>query len=807
MILGINTSHDCCFCLLDERGTPLYILEEERFNRVKHSGFGTFESLNALERAGLLDAAKVTDLVYSFEMDEGLVAQLMEKCHANVTAAFGPQVLARASAYFHQPEQGFSPLRGIGRQTGFNDALAELKRRFPNAAQTSYKHHLCHAASAFYPSPFSSAAVLIVDGSGRLETTTLWRADADGIELLQQTELPHSLGILYWIFGHYLWLEEGQTMGLAAYGRPVFKELLYERVVALDDDGDFRFKAPIVSWFDMDNEYAINVIEEILNAKARGSDGEPLTQFHADVAASIQAVTEEAILKLAACLKRLTGECRLCLAGGVIQNCVANGRLVVEKIFDHVWIQPMANDGGTALGAALYHHHGQNSERNARRWQMTTARVGLGYDDQEIENYLQRLEIPYRKTADAAEEAAHKLAKGQVIGWVQQRAEVGPRALGGRSILADPRPPFNPFVVNQIKQRQPWRPFAPSILDRQESQFIGFESASPFMILSFPILAAWRSRVPAVCHVDGSARIHTVSADSCGEYHRLLTHFFELTGIPVVLNTSFNLRGVPIVQHALDAIRDFLISGIDCLFLNHLVVEEKPTIDPLLREALVASPFLPLYETLANPSAPLLIVEHSGISGAESRREKQLLRLLAWLRLPCRRLSPIEFVEAIAATGSPQRLLSIAHAFDERLLRRLPEGHVKRVTVSAIDHTLYPTLVTAERFLSLLADNREKLQLLVAGQEVLVWADGDDLEATLHELARFDIRPAALVSDRDDGSGKAAADHIRVRPPEYLQDRHGHTFLILSPSVMNRHKSELRRYGYHTGAGYLLWES
>jgi carbamoyltransferase len=792
--------------LLDERGVPLYVLEEERFNRVKHSGFGTFESLKSLERAGLVDPAKVTDLVYSFEMDEQIAAHLMEKCQANVTEAFGPEVLAKASAYFHQPEQGFSCIHGLGRQTIFKDAVAELQRLFPNALETSYKHHLCHAASAFYPAPFSSAAVLIIDGSGRIETTTIWRADEGGLELLQQIELPHSIGILYWLFSHYLWLEEGQTMGLAAYGKPVFKDLLYDQVVALGDSGDFRFKAPIVSWFDMDNEYAISVIEAIFGVRARRSDAEPLTQFHADVAASIQAVTEEAVLNLAAHAKHLTRESRLCLAGGVIQNCVANGRLVAEKIFDQVWIQPMANDAGTALGAALHRHYCKRPERFASRWRMTTAQLGLGYEDRQIESYLQRLEISYRKNASPDEEAARRIAEGQVVGWFQARAEVGPRALGGRSILADPRQRFNPFAVNQIKQRQPWRPFAPSILERQESQFIGFESASPFMILSFPILPALRPELPAVCHVDGSARIQTVSAESCGVYYCLLVQFFEKTRIPAVLNTSFNLRGVPIVQHPLDAIRDFLISGIDCLFLNGFVIEEKPEIDVMLREALTTSPFLSLYEALSSQPHPLLIVEHGGVTSEESRRKRLLLRMFEWLRLPYKHLAPDGLADAVSSEAGQHHLISIAHAFDERLLRQLPEGQIKRITVSAIDRRMYPAPVTADRFLRMIDYNRRELRRLIGEQEVLVWADGDDLEDALHGLGRFGIKPTALISDCCDG-GESAANHIQSQPSVYLRDRHGRAFLVISSSVMDRRKSELRRYGYHSGAGYLVWEA
>lgn len=795
MILGINTSHDSCFCLIDDEGKPLYILEEERFNRVKHTGFGTLLAIDALIKEGLLNTANVTDLVYSFEMEPDLTSKLMNRCYENVVNDFGVEAFQEAEKYFHQPEQSFSPTQGLGLSVDFELARAKLRRLFPNAQDVSYMHHLCHAASAFYPSPFNSAAVIVLDGSGRLETTTIWHASEKGIALLREIELPHSIGILYWLFSQYLRLEEGQTMGLAAYGEPRYKRLIYKKILSVDEEGNFRFKAPIVCWFDMDSEYALGVIEQAIGVRSRKSRQEPLTQFHADIAASIQQVTEEMLLKLAAQTRRLTGEKNLCLAGGVIQNCVANGRLVSERIFSETWIQPMANDAGTALGAALYHYYKTSPSNTPYRWRMTTAQAGLDYASERIEACLQRLKIPYKKIASPAKEAARAIAEGKTVGWFQSRAEVGPRALGGRSILADARNRFNPFTVNEIKQRQPWRPFAPSILEERESDYVESAPPSPFMILSFPIRDDARPTVPAICHIDGSARVQTVSRAQGGPYYDLLLSFYESTGIPVVLNTSFNLRSEPIVQHPLEAIRDFLISGIDHLFLNDFSIEFKPLLDAPIKEALSASGFVSLYENCLRDFEQVLFIRYEGLTARQQQRKAHLQTILGWLDISYDEIDASGLQAAIGAAPEKISVISIAPLEDRRSILQLPRPVLGKLSVSILDGKMFMALASAEEFLQAIDTNCKQLSSLIARRRVIVLARGPDLDDIKHVLKHLEIR----ISDVDPNAAEIRAD--------LLKGKQNSVFLIVSFAVMDEFKSDLRLAGYHSGNGYLVWET
>jgi carbamoyltransferase len=633
MILGVNTSHDACFCILDDAGRPLYVLEEERFNRIKHSRFTTTISLEILLQNGLLDAEAVTDIVYSFEMDSQAEQELTKKCCDNVERDFGPSVLREVEKYFRVPQHRYSPTHGLGITTSFEQVVANLRIMFPRAAETSYMHHLCHAASAFYPSPFESAAVMVVDGSGRLETTTIWHGGKAGLERLKQIELPHSLGILYWLFSNFIGLDEGQTMGLAAYGQPVFRDFIYDRILSVDSNGDFSFKVPLVFWFDMDPEYAIEILQTLFGVKARFSQEEPLTQFHANIAASIQLVTEEVVLKLTSQARFLTGEKNLCLAGGVIQNCVANGRLVEEKIFENVWIQPMANDSGTALGAALQHYFQVNTSNVDKRWRMRTAQLGLGYESEQIKECLDRLNVTCEKSDSPAREAAEWISQGNIVGWMQGKPEVGPRALGGRSILADPRQRFNHFALNEIKDRQPWRPFAPSILGEYKDEYLSSATDSPYMILSFPLDKDACSRVPAICHVDGSARLQTVSLEDSAIYRELIERFHQFTGIPLILNTSFNRRAEPIVQHPLDAVRDFILTGLNRLMIDDWSVAEKPVVSALLLEALTHTRFLYLYEHYLRQCSTIRIIVHKDFTENQRRRRLHLEAILHWLKI------------------------------------------------------------------------------------------------------------------------------------------------------------------------------
>jgi carbamoyltransferase len=806
MIIGINPSHDSCFCLLNEAGQPEYILEEERFNRIKHSGFGTLISLETLLREGLLNTDAVTDLVYSFEMGEQVEAELMKKCCDNVNRDFGPEVFREASRYFNEPEHYFSPARGVGLTTGFEQVKANIRSMFPRAHEASYMHHLCHAASAFYPSPFTSAAVLILDGSGRLETTTIWHAGEKRLECLEQIELPHSIGVLYWLFSHFVGLEEGQMMGLAAYGEPVFRESIYERLIDVDGDGNFSFKAPLIFWFDMDNEYATRVIEDLFGVPTRSSHHEPLTQFHANVAASIQCITEEALLKLASHARALTGERNLCLAGGVIQNCVANGLLVNERVFDEIWIQPMAHDAGSALGAALQHHFNLDPERRKSRWRMTTAQLGLGHSPQKTQTYLDRLGVRYRESANCAEETAQWLANGHIVGWFQGKAEVGPRALGGRSILADPRQKFNVFTLNEIKQRHPWRPFAPSILCEYGDEYVDGASPSPFMILSFPVHVDKRALISAVCHVDGSTRPQTVSPASSQNYFELLTHFNELTGSPLVLNTSFNLRDEPIVQHPLDAIRDFILSGIDRLVLDQWVVEVKPSVSPLLAKALAFTRFSSLYDHHLRDSHVVLLVEHDEFTEEQRRNKIYLEAILGWLRIAHRNIKAHMLGRVVSMTDSDVDLVSVAAYLDEQVLKNLSLCSLAKIHVSIIDHKMFMARTGALEFLSLLEHVRGELHRLISGREVILWAEQTEVSDLLHSLNYLGIMLTGFISD-DTGAGEALTPEIERLSPSFLNGKAETMFLIVSFPIFDKFRAQIRHFGYKAKSDLAVWDA
>ncbi|AYZ64674.1 hypothetical protein EGY31_15125 [Burkholderia multivorans] len=468
------------------------------------------------------------------------------------------------------------------------------------------EHHLSHAASAFYPSPFRSAAVLCLDGVGEWATTSAWLGKDTSITPLWQIDFPHSLGLLYSAFTYFCGFKvdsgEYKVMGLAPYGVPRYRDVILSTLMDLKDDGTFRLD---MSYFN----YAtgLTMTNEKFAALFGGARREPeteLTQREMDLAASVQAVTEEVVLRLARTIHRETGERNLCLAGGVALNCVANGRLLREGPFDDVWIQPAAGDAGGALGAALVAYHADTtSSRHAdgRNDAMFGAYLGPAYTDEEVIAYLDSVGAPYYRMDEAhlAEYVAELLAEEKVIGWFQGRMEFGPRALGSRSIIGDPRSTKMQSTMNlKIKYRESFRPFAPSILAEHVSEWFLQDRASPYMLIVAPVLDAHRlpvdenygklfgiaklnvprSTVPAITHVDFSARVQTVHAQTNPRFHRLLTHFYERSGCPMVVNSSFNVRGEPIVESPADAYRCFMRTEMDCLVLGNCVLlkEQQP---------------------------------------------------------------------------------------------------------------------------------------------------------------------------------------------------------------------------------------
>ncbi|RXT55531.1 hypothetical protein B6S44_10530 [Bosea sp. Tri-44] len=472
------------------------------------------------------------------------------------------------------------------------------------------EHHLSHAASAFYPSPFEEAAVLTMDGVGEWATMTLAIGKGNDLKVHKELHFPHSLGLLYSAVTYYIGFKvnsgEYKVMGLAPYGEPRFAQLMLEKLVDLKEDGSFQLDQ---SYFN----YGVGLT--MTNDKFAALFGEPvrgpeqlLTQFHMDMAASIQAVTEEIVLRLARSIRAETGQKNLCLAGGVALNCVANGKLLREGLFEGLWIQPAAGDAGGALGAALagYHlFHGKPRQVPAAGDAMRGSYLGPEFSQAEIEAELTAAGAKFTAMDDATliEATAQGLADGKAVGWMQGRMEFGPRALGGRSILGDPRSPAMQKTLNlKVKYRESFRPFAPSVLREDVADWFELDGDSPYMLLVADVreglrremtdkekalfgidkLNVPRSTIPAVTHVDYSARIQTVHEETNPRYHQLISRFKALTGCPVVVNTSFNVRGEPIVCTPGDAFRCFMGSEIELLVVGNCLLRKEDQ-DPALK--------------------------------------------------------------------------------------------------------------------------------------------------------------------------------------------------------------------------------
>jgi carbamoyltransferase len=436
------------------------------------------------------------------------------------------------------------------------------------------QHHLAHMASAFFVSPFEEAAVLSVDGMGDFVSTMWGVGRGNRLDVQGSINFPHSLGIFYTAVSQWLGFakygDEGKVMGLAPYGRdryvPTFRDF-----VRLHDDGTFNVN---LAWFAYQREgrvpWGARFEERFGPARVPNSE---LTEHHEDVAFAVQAVTEEAGLHIARKLHERTGSKHLALAGGVALNSVMNARLLAETPFEHIFIQPAAGDAGNALGAALHVWHQELG--NPRSWRMEHAFFGPEYDDGELKRVLADRKLPFREVADPAASAADLLSRSRIVGWFQGKAEVGPRALGARSILADPRRAEMKDIVNaEVKHREGFRPFAPSVLHERGPDYFDRYYPNPFMLLVLPIRQDKRDVIPAVTHVDGTGRIQTVDRAN-PLYHRMIEEFEARTGLPVVLNTSFNLAGEPIVHRPEEALLDYLNSGMDALLLGRYLVEKR----------------------------------------------------------------------------------------------------------------------------------------------------------------------------------------------------------------------------------------
>ncbi|MFF9120564.1 carbamoyltransferase [Streptomyces massasporeus] len=591
-VLGISAYYHDSAAAVVAGGVPLVAAQEERFTRRRHdASFPAHAVASCLREAGL----RLDDLAaVAFYEDPALKFRRVLATWL-ATAPRGYPVFRRA-----WPEWTGWKRRAVD---DVRARLGELARGRPLPPVVAHRHHASHAASAFFPSPFSSAAVLCVDGVGEWETTTLWHGRDTELVPLAQQSFPHSLGMLYSAFTYYCGFKvdsgEYKLMGLAPYGTPRYAPLIRERLIDVKPDGSFRLDLGYFTF-----QYGLAMVgrafEELFGGPRRNPEG-PLTEREFDLAASVQQVTEEVLRRLARTVLERTGERRLCLAGGVALNCVANGRILTDGVCDELWVQPAAGDAGGALGAALAESHHRGAPRahvGSGRDAMAGALLGPACSDREIEDFLADGGYPAVRLPERAlvERVAAELAAGRVVGWCQGRMEFGPRALGNRSILADPRDPLMQSALNlKIKFRESFRPFAPAVLAEDAKDWFELPQESPYMLLTAQVAAARRqecgqppqgasglellrvprSTIPAVTHVDGSARVQTVTAEHNPRFHALLTAFREKTGCPVLVNTSFNVRGEPIVRDAREAYACFMRTRIDLLVLGDFLLDKR----------------------------------------------------------------------------------------------------------------------------------------------------------------------------------------------------------------------------------------
>jgi carbamoyltransferase len=440
-------------------------------------------------------------------------------------------------------------------------------------------HHYAHAASTFYASGFDSAAILTMDGVGEWATMCRGRGDGSRINLTHELRYPHSLGLLYSTVTAYLGFRvnggEGKVMGLSSYGEPVYFDQLMADVVRMKPDGSFNFNLDYFSFYKDLVMYSKKFIQDFGPPREPESE---LTKRDEDMAASLQKVTETIVLAAAESLHKETGLDRICIAGGVGLNSVANGLLLKELPYKEIFIQPASGDDGGAIGSALYYHH--QVKEQPRKWAMRNAYLGPSYSNEEVVRFLKLRQIPFREFEgedELLERVSQDLADGLIVGWMQGRMEYGPRALGNRSILANPTLPEMKDRLNaRVKHREPFRPFAPTILADRVGDFFTPAHASPFMLLVVDTRPDKLEVLPAITHVDGTARLQTITREQNQRYYDLISRFGEKTGVPVVLNTSFNVRGEPIVCDFGDALECFLNTDMDRLVMqNCYVVKEE----------------------------------------------------------------------------------------------------------------------------------------------------------------------------------------------------------------------------------------
>ena len=602
-ILGLSCFyHDSAVSLI-RNGEIVVAVQEERFSRKKHDSRFPINSIRYTLKSQNIDLRDIEMIVY-YEKPLLTFERLLE-----TYLAVAPRGLRSfiAAMQVWLKEKLFL-------KSELNSKFKSLQKELvPNTKPHIPKflfseHHLSHAAAAFYPSPFDESVILCMDGVGEWATTSTWVGKKNTIIPLWEISFPHSLGLLYSAFTYYCGFKvnsgEYKLMGLAPYGEPKYTKLIKDKLIDIKEDGTFKLD---ISYFKYHRGFRMTSrkFHKLFGRSPRKGETE-LSQFHMDIAASIQAVTEEVVLKLAKSLREETGVKNLCLAGGVALNCVANGVLLRENIFDNIWIQPASGDAGSALGAALvgWHQHQKQDRIVNTNDSMKGTYLGPEFSNNAIINYLNQINVPFHTHSDPElfEQLAEELEKGHIIGWFNGPMEFGPRALGGRSIIGDPRNQKMQSVMNlKIKYRESFRPFAPSVLEEDVTNQFEMSVKSPYMLLVAPVkkelckkmtaeqeklfgidkLNISRSSLPAITHVDYSARVQTVSRKTNPRYYNLINTFKRRTGCPTIVNTSFNVRGEPIVCTPQDAYRCFMRTEMDILVLQNQVLYkiEQPKVE------------------------------------------------------------------------------------------------------------------------------------------------------------------------------------------------------------------------------------
>ena len=592
-ILGISSFyHDSAATLIID-GEIIAAAQEERFTRKKHDDSFPANAINYILSHSNLKMSDIDKIVF-YEKPFLKFERLLE-----TYVAFAPRGFKSFSKAMpiwlkeklFQKQLLLENLRKLGDKN-----LTEKKLFFS-------EHHLSHAASAFFPSPFDEAIILTADGVGEWATTTVAIGKGSNLKIEKEIHFPHSLGLLYSAFTYYVGFKvnsgEYKLMGLAPYGKPIYKDLIVDNLIHIKEDGSFRLNQDYFNYatgLTMTN----NNFDKLFGQKVRKNEKDKITQFHMDIASSIQKVTEDIMIKLVRNLSEVYKIPNLCLAGGVALNCVANGKILKEKIFKNIWIQPAAGDAGGSLGACLAYWHLEldKDRKTEKEDSMKGSYLGPEYSQEEIVQVLKKLGANFEVYEDEELSliTAKSLSDGDAIGWFQGRMEFGPRALGGRSILGDPRSESMQKNLNlKVKYRESFRPFAPSVIYEEVKDWFNIDCKSPYMLFVAEIvdnkqkkiskeqeglfgidkLNVKRSEIPAVTHVDYSARVQTVHKETNPKFYNLLSKFKELTGCPVIVNTSFNVRGEPIVNTPKDAFNCFMGTELDKLVIGNCILEKK----------------------------------------------------------------------------------------------------------------------------------------------------------------------------------------------------------------------------------------